>query len=211
MSTSQSSRNGVRLWNPPVRSNPALLKAEIEWKSPHHRPSGLPTPPASPPSEKLAARITAPTPSTTSVKIAMRFTIQVTLPSCRPPRDSWTITLLRNVVRRPMTMDRNSVDPAMIPNPPAWMSSMITTCPNALQCVPVSSTTSPVTQAADVAVNSASTNGVGSPDCVANGSMRSAVPMAIRTANTDSRVGAGDGGFPIRFGGRTVNSSGCVR
>ena len=44
----------------------------------------------------------------------------------------------------------------MMPKPPIWMSSRITTCPNGLQWVAVSTTTRPVTQAALVAVKSAS-------------------------------------------------------
>ena len=43
----------------------------------------------------------------------------------------------------------------MNPNPPSWISTRIATCPNGLQWSPVSTTTRPVTQTADVAVNSA--------------------------------------------------------
>ena len=32
-STTQSSRNGMRLRKPPVRSKPALLNAEMEWNT----------------------------------------------------------------------------------------------------------------------------------------------------------------------------------
>ena len=66
----------------------------------------------------------------------------------------------------------------MMPSPPSWMSSMMTTCPNGLQNVGVSTTVSPVTQTAEVAVNSASTNDGDSPAAVEIGSISSAVPTS---------------------------------
>ena len=132
-STTQSSMNGVRLRNPPVRSKPALLNAEMEWKMPHQIPSGSPGGPASGPAMNAIERITAPTASMTSEKIAIRLRIVATPPSWMPPIDSWARTRSRSAVRRPKTSSNSSVEPAMIPNPPAWMSSRITTWPNGLQ------------------------------------------------------------------------------
>ena len=65
----------------------------------------------------------------------------------------------------------------MIPRPPTWISSSITTWPNGDQYVPVSTTARPVTQTHEVAVNSADTNGGSSPPAVAKGSISSAVPI----------------------------------
>ena len=52
----------------------------------------------------------------------------------------------------------------------------MTTCPNGLQWVAVSDRTSPVVEAAEVAVNSASRKVVRWPSAVATGSARRTVP-----------------------------------
>jgi len=44
----------------------------------------------------------------------------------------------------------------MIPSPPIWIRIIITHCPKGVKKDPVSTTTNPVTQVADVAVNRAS-------------------------------------------------------
>ncbi len=99
----------------------------------------------------------------------------------------------------------------MMPKPPSWMSARITTCPKGLQWLAVSSTTSPVTQVALVAVKRASMNLVPCPSAEAIGSMSSPVPTLMRTMNRPSRVTAGGGALRIRRGWRTVNCSGRVR
>ncbi|MPM90830.1 hypothetical protein SDC9_137952 [bioreactor metagenome] len=66
----------------------------------------------------------------------------------------------------------------MNPNPPTWMSSRITACPKRVKYVPVSATTKPVTQEADVAVKKASKKGMGAPVEDA-GSIKRAVPINI--------------------------------
>ncbi len=131
--TTQSSTNGPRLRKPPVMSKPALLKAEIEWKMPHQMPIGCHGGPASGPAMKAMDRMIAPATSTTIVKIAMRFRTVVTVPSSRPPSDSWTTRRSRSVVRRPRNNMSRRVEPAMMPKPPIWMSRRITTWPNGLQ------------------------------------------------------------------------------
>ena len=60
---------------------------------------------------------------------------------------------------------------------------MITTWPKGLQYVPVSTTARPVTQTAEVLVNSAVRNGAPSPATTANGSIRKPAPTRITTAN----------------------------
>ncbi len=202
--TTQSSTNGLRLRNPPVMSNPALLKALMAWNTPHQMPSGSPGGPASGPEVNASDSTTAPRTSHTIVKSATRRTTSITLPSCRPPSDSCTTTRSRSEVRRPRKRASRSVEPAMMPKPPAWIRSRMTIWPNGLQCVAVSSTVSPVTQAALVAVKSASIGRVAMPLAAAIGSMRSAVPTAMRTTKRRRSERAGDGADRKRRGGRIV-------
>ena len=70
----------------------------------------------------------------------------------------------------------------MIPKPPTWMRSKITACPNPDQYVPVSTVARPVTQTAEVAVNSASSNGALSPVALDQGNISRPVPTAIAPA-----------------------------
>jgi hypothetical protein len=73
-----------------------------------------------------------------------------------------------------------TVEKVMIPSPPHWMRSRTTHWPNRLKRLPVSTTTRPVTQVAEVAVNKASIGGrVGS---AAAGNISRAVPMIISPA-----------------------------
>ena len=65
------------------------------------------------------------------------------------------------------------------PMPPIWMRIRMTACPNQDQYSAVSCTTSPVTQVADVAVNSASRKVAPPEPLVDTGSISSAVPTAI--------------------------------
>ena len=71
----------------------------------------------------------------------------------------------------------------MIPNPPTWISTRITTCPNSDQYAPVSTVTSPVTHTAEVAVNTASSRVERSPVAVAAGNDSSTEPTAIAPRN----------------------------
>ena len=83
----------------------------------------------------------------------------------------------------------------MNPSPPAWIRAMIATCPNGLQWVAVSTTTSPVTHTADVAVNRAVIGSVQVPAVEAIGSIRIPVPIAIRTRNPSARTTSGRRGW----------------
>ena len=79
----------------------------------------------------------------------------------------------------------------MIPNPPIWIRSMITTWPKVLQYVAVSTTMRPVTQTAEVDVNAAVRKDAPPSSVVATGSIRSAEPTRIATAKATpiSRAG----------------------
>ena len=72
--------------------------------------------------------------------------------------------------------------PTMKPKPPAWIRARITACPNPFQWSRVSTVASPVTAAAEVAVNRASTGEVAEPSRVAQGSERRTVPTRISAA-----------------------------
>lgn len=69
------------------------------------------------------------------------------------------------------------------PIPPIWIRTRMMRCPKNDQYVAVSWTTSPVTQVAEVAVNSVSMNGVETRCCVAHGSMSSSAPVMITVKN----------------------------
>ncbi len=92
----------------------------------------------------------------------------------------------------------------MNPKPPTWMSDRITTVPNGLQWVAVSTTTRPVTHTAEVAVNRAVTMSVVMPGAAEIGSSSRIVPIATRTANPETRTADGEGGRRIPRCGATV-------
>lgn len=71
----------------------------------------------------------------------------------------------------------------MKPRPPTSTSTRITVCPNPLQWVAVSTTVSPVTHTAEVAVNAACNKFVERPAAVERGSRSSAVPAEIAPTN----------------------------
>ena len=100
------------------------------------------------------------------------------------PRSSMTLKLSRSKPRsfKPIFW-RSSIEtviPIVInPRPPICIKRRRTTCPKSVQWVKVSATTSPVTQVALAAVNSAVIKEVCSPDFVAQGSSNSNVPIKI--------------------------------
>ncbi len=71
----------------------------------------------------------------------------------------------------------------------------MTTCPNGLQWVAVSERTSPVVEAAEVAVNSASRNVVCWPAAVAIGSASRTVPIAVIANSVRIRTTHGERGL----------------
>jgi hypothetical protein len=64
----------------------------------------------------------------------------------------------------------------------------MTTSPNVLNVVAVSTTTSPVTHTAEVAVNNASIKGNPCPDSVATGKDNKHAPSKIVTANPSTKI-----------------------
>ena len=60
-------------------------------------------------------------------------------------------------------MNSSSVDPAMIPKPPSWISRRMKAWPHPVKYVAVSTTMRPVTHTALVAVKRASSQPRGSP------------------------------------------------
>jgi hypothetical protein len=67
--------------------------------------------------------------------------------------------------------------------PAVWTSTRMTTCPNTLQCVAVSTTTSPVRHTAEVAVKRAVNQSVGPPVALEIGSTSRTAPARMRPAN----------------------------
>jgi hypothetical protein len=124
-----SSANGMTLWNPPVRSKPALLKAETEWNRPHQvavngsRPSMRNAP----------VRTRKPAPSAMAVKSATRTTSELVRPSSAVPVEACTSIRSRSPVRRPRSVRSMNVDAVMKPRPPIWNRRRIATWPKGLQ------------------------------------------------------------------------------
>jgi hypothetical protein len=75
----------------------------------------------------------------------------------------------------------------------------MTICPNVVKYVPVSTTTSPVTHVAEVAVKSASINGSGSPLADAIGSDNNTAPSKMINAKPETRIRGGFKNFAIPF------------
>src|SRR5687767_7061862 len=90
---------------------------------------------------------------------------------------------------RPANQKRNVAD-APNPTPPNWIIPRIAAWPNVDQYEPVSTTTRPVTQTAEVAVKRATLNGGDEPLAVETGSIRSKVPSAITPAKPNTIMSA---------------------
>jgi hypothetical protein len=132
----------------------------------------------------------ATTASTTTVMTASESSTSRTAPgvsapvsACAASRD-WA-------PRRRFSSRIHSVPSAWMPKPPTWISSRIVACPSGVQYVAVSTTASPVTQLALVAVNSATFRGVSPPPARIPGSMSRAVPRVMSTRNETVTVRAG--------------------
>ena len=78
------------------------------------------------------------------------------------------------------------------PSPPSCISTRITECPNRVNAVGVSTTTSPVTQVALVEVKSASTNPRRCPAGVDAGSISIPAPQKITAPNPPTSTSGGD-------------------
>ena len=101
----------------------------------------------------------------------------------------------------------------MIPSPPMNISAARTACPNPLQYSPLGTTTNPVTQTADVAVNSALTKDAPPASTLANGVINKAVPRMMRVAKpivSDRNADVEAGRFSLRRGSWTRMRTGAV-
>ncbi len=83
--------------------------------------------------------------------------------------------------RRPK-ISAKAVEIVMIPNAPIWMRIKITICPKSVKWLPMSTTLSPVTQVALVAVNRESMKEVFWPETEAVGIIKSTAPNTITSA-----------------------------
>ncbi|MNZ65510.1 hypothetical protein D3C78_837070 [compost metagenome] len=82
----------------------------------------------------------------------------------------------------------NKVAIVINPKPPTWISAIITVFPKMVNVVPVSSTTSPVTQVADVAVNNASIKLTAFPLVLEMGSISSKAPIRMIDAKPSTII-----------------------
>jgi hypothetical protein len=128
------------------------------------------------------------------VNNAIRRTIERTPPSSTPPVEAWARSRSRSPTRSPTKSRSSSVDPVMNPNPPTWTRARMTTWPNGLQWVAVSTTTRPVTHTADVAVKRAVTGSAGRPGAREIGSHSRSVPIPISARKPDTSTPAGVSG-----------------
>jgi hypothetical protein len=86
---------------------------------------------------------------------------------------------------------KKTVEKVMIPKPPIWMRSKVTTCPTVERSFPVSTTTSPVTQTAEVEVKRASTKRR-LPFAAENGNQRRIAPVRITPAKLRTKILVGE-------------------
>ena len=156
-------------------SKPALQKAETEVNTPFH------TACAPYLGQKHTVRMSAPAPSKQKVvPRAPRTSRPMSPMSLRLKLDTAMSRWLRDSLRFTIRAMRKITD--MNPRPPSWMSSRMTTWPNSVHAVRVSTRIRPVTQVADVAGNSAVISPQLSPDTEAMGSISSRVPHRITAA-----------------------------
>ena len=110
-----------------MRSNPALHKADTEWKNAIQSP--LPTPICG---QKRSASSAAPTSSTTRTVLKMN-PVRRTMPaSCGAEMDSCITQRRRKPIFCPAST-ATATAMLMTPRPPACMSMRMTACPNSDQ------------------------------------------------------------------------------
>jgi len=167
---------------PPLRSNPALQKADTDVNTPCHAalPNGMSA-------ENLAVKRMAPAASAINVKRTIRRDRCSASRSESAGEPSRIITASRrpgpDVPRR--STAKIKLAPTMNPNPPAWIKRRTTASPNVFQWSAVSSTAK-VPAKADTAVKKASTSEVDTPGSSVQGSHRRIVP-AINNIMTAMR------------------------
>ena len=104
------------------------------------------------------------------------------------PEKLSTFSASRTRLRPRMLMERpaasaSAMPTEVMPSPPIWISSASTTCPNRVRVSAASTTTSPVTQTALVAVNSESSGVKVCPGLTEQGSNSSPAPSRMTSAN----------------------------
>ena len=157
----------------PSRSKPALQNADTAWNTPIFTPRQKPNC-----GTKRQESSTAPAASNAKVPNSTRR-VSRTMPALSDRLSPALITSRSRsvIVRRSR---KEAIDASVIkPSPPIWMSSRIIACPKPDQCVAVPTVTRPVTQVAEVAVNSASRNAVGAPLRDETGRVSSSAPVRI--------------------------------
>ncbi len=101
---------------------------------------------------------------------------------------SWMATRCWSPRRRPNEMAKKAIKVTR-PRPPSWIRIRRKTCPVVVNVEPTGTVTSPVTETAEVDVNSASSRDI--PDTVALGKIRRAVPAIMSTTKLVAIVMAG--------------------
>ena len=146
--------------------------------------------------QKTGKRSAAPISSIISVVFRMKLVSRTIPPTYGADTDSCIVLLCHKPIFMPDALITAS--PMVItPIPPICISVMITPCPKYDQYVAVSCTMRPVTQVADVAVNSASENGVIPCPFEDIGNISSRVPSIISAKKLKMIIWNDD--IPLRF------------
>ena len=157
----------------PMRSKPALQKAETEWNTANQMSSGAPYC-----GTKRMASSTAPVSSKMAVPIATVELISMMRATREPTLMLSAITARSRMLILRRSRRKNSVAMVMKPSPPIWMSASITPWPKKVHWVQVSASASPVTHEQLTAVNMALMKPALRPSLDAAGSISRAVPTA---------------------------------
>ena len=172
---------GIRDVPPPSRSNPALQKEDTAWNNDIHSPCSKPYR-----GQNHNDISTAPVPSQAAVTSRARRVSRTTPPICSAPTESISTERRCSPMRR-CSSSATRMDTVIKLNPPIWMSTTSTACPNKVNWVMVSYSVSPVTQDAEADVNSASKKGRHCPSRDEMGSISSSAPARIRQAKLTTR------------------------
>ena len=166
---------------PPMTSKPALQKAETEWNTAIHIP-------AAPKDLQNAGSMTsAPRSSVRNATLKTKPVILTMPPIWWALMLSWSMLRCSSEILLPERVARNAATDTT-PRPPIWIRIKITVCPNTDQCIAVSRMTSPVTQTAEVEVNSASSGAVQIRCFELTGSISSSVPIRMTPRKPDMMI-----------------------
>ena len=177
-----SDENGSRI---PMRSNPALQKADTEWNTPYHTPLKKPNCPA-----KTGIIRTAPKSSAAAVPLRImpvRFRIP---PISCAETDSCMRLFCRMLIFLPEKRI-TATETVITPMPPIWISTMITNCPKLVNVLGTSIVVRPVTQTALVVVNSESIHERCTPGWMQRGISSTPEPTRMITMKLTASIRAG--------------------